>query len=126
VADYAAALALAVRLIDENGRDVTFQRLDATAADAAKPWKGPAAPTVAESLPKKAVFLPHTGANSLGKDFIDESLLKRCEQLALIDGEDDLSVFHQLSDDGKVWRIEWLKELKPADITVLYAIGVKR
>jgi hypothetical protein len=124
--DYAAALELAVTLIDANGRSVTFQELSATPVDAAKPWKGAGTPTVASTVVKKAVFLPHTGAISLGKDFIDSDLLKRCEQFALVDGEDDLSVFHQVLDGSTVWRIAWIKELKPADLTILYAVGVKR
>jgi hypothetical protein len=123
--DYARAVALAQRLIEANGRDTVLQRLDATPADADMPWKGPGTPTVAAEYERVGVFLPHNGTEDLGRYLFDSELLKRCDQVALIaGGDDDLSVCNQLNDSGKKWRITWIRELKPGDTTVLYAIGV--
>lgn len=125
--NYARAVAFAQKLIGKNGRLVTMQRLDATAADADKPWKGPGVPTVAQSVDTKAVFLPHTGQDDLGKFLVDAELLKRAEQVVIVAaGTDDLEPFNQLSDTGVVWLIDWIRTLRPGDTSILYAIGLKR
>lgn len=125
--DYARAVQLAARLILKNGRQTTLQRLSATASNPAQPWKGPGSPTVAETFQTAAVFLPHTGEVDLGKYLVDDELLKRCEQVALIAGGSvDLTTFTRFLDGSQIWKIEWVRELKPADITVLYAFGVNR
>ena len=124
--DFARAAALAAKLIEKNGRLVKVQRLDGTAADSSKPWKGAGTPTVAQSVNARAAFLPHAGTD-LGKFFVDEELLKRCEQVALVAGGSvNFTTFHQFEDGGAKWRIEWVRELKPATVSVLYVFGVKR
>lgn len=123
--DFARAVALAQRLINKNGRSVTIQRLDATAADSNKPWRGAGEPTVAQEVPQKAVFLPSSGTD-LGGLVTDDELLKRAEQVCLVAGDTDLTGFNIISDDSIKWKIEWIQVLKPADVIVLYAIGVKR
>lgn len=126
--EYDKALALAQRLIAKKGRAVSLQRLTSTPTDASMPWKGQGSPVVEQTLAVQAVFLPHTGTIDLGKYLeITEDLLKRCEQVALIAGSTvDLTTFHQFLDAGSTWKIEWMRELKPGDLTVLYVFGVKR
>jgi hypothetical protein len=125
--DYARAAAKAKRSIEKSGRDATFERLDATAADADKPWKGPAAVTVAQSVTQKSVFLPHNGNEDLGKFFVSDDLLKRCEQVLMtFVGATDLTGFHRVKDGNVVWKIEWVRELKPGPSSLLYAMGVSR
>jgi hypothetical protein len=75
------------------------------------------------------VFLSQSGLIDLGKYGIDDELLKRVEQVALVAGLTsalDLGLFHQIVDKSTVWKIDWIRTLAPADTTVLYAIGVKR
>jgi len=126
--DYVRSLALAQRLITANGRTVAVQKLSSTPADVNKPWEGTTLPTVATTVSPKAVFVPHTGAGDLGKYLVDEELLKRCDQVVLIayDGTNDLGTFTQVQDGGSTWKIVWVRELKPGDLTILYAIGVSR
>jgi len=125
--DYARAQALALRLIQKNGKNVTFQRLDATAADPAKPWKGPGTPTVAATANTVAVSLPHASLVDLGFFSQDDEMLKRAEQVLLVPGgATDLEPFTNILEAGVRWRIEWVRTLKPADTVVLYAFGVCR
>lgn len=125
--DYARAQALALRLIQKNGKEITFQRLDATAADSEKPWKGPGTPTVAQSVDTVGVSLPHASLVDLGFMSVDDELLKRTEQVLLVPGgATDLEPFTNVLDQGVRWRVEWVRTLKPATTTVLYVFGVKR
>jgi hypothetical protein len=125
--DYARAVALAQRLILKNGRAIDVIRFSPTAADANKPWRGPGTPTVAQTVSTTAVFLPHASLGDLGKLGIDEEMLKRVEQVALVaGGATDLSSFNAFVDGGSRWKIDWVRELKPGSTSVLYAIGVKR
>lgn len=125
--DYAKAVALANRLINKNGRSVDVQRLSATASDPARPWKGAGTPTVAQTVTAKAVFLPVSSLKELGMTAVDDELLKRTHQVALLAGNSvDLNAFNAFIDGVSRWRIEWVVTLKPAGIILLYAFGVSR
>lgn len=124
--DYTEFVQLAQELIAENGREVQIQKLDATAVDTSKPWKGPGAPTVAASRTLPAVFVPASGSG-LGRDIVKEELLDRVDQVALVAPTDiGLADFHVVLDEGVRWNIDWAQELKPGPTTVLYVFGVKR
>lgn len=125
--DYSRAVATVRRLIAASGRVVTFERLSSTAADAAKPWRGPSAPTVAASTSAAAIFVPSTGAG-LGKEFVSEDLLRQCEQVCLVGPIDefDLSTTTALVDDTQRWGVEWVHELRPGGTALLFVLGVKR
>lgn len=129
MADHSDFLELAREMLEEEGRLVTFAKLDPTAADANKPWRGPAAPTLTGNVDAFAVFLPHTGETEFGRMITDSELFKKCEQVLLVapptTGE-YLGDYHIVVDDSVRWRIEIARELKPADLTVLYAMGVCR
>lgn len=127
MADHTEFLDLARELIADEGRSVTFQKFDGTAADATAPWNGPGAPTVADSETTIAVFLPD-GAG-FGKMIEDNELFKSSEQMVLVAPPVSgkiLGDFHAVLDGGVRWKINVTKELKPADLTVLYAMGVSR
>lgn len=124
--DYNEFVQLAQELIAENGRQVTLQKLDATAADTSKPWKGPSAPAVALAKVLPAVFVPASGSG-LGRDIVKEELLDRVEQVALVAPTDvSLEGFHAILDGGVRWNIDWAQTLKPGPLVVLYVFGVKR
>lgn len=126
VTDYTEFVQLAQELIAENGRQVVLQKLEATALDAYKPWKGPGVPTVASTETLMAVFVPASGS-SLGRDIVNKELLGRVEQVALIAPTDvSLEDFHAILDDGVRWNIDWIQVLRPGTLTVLYVFGVKR
>jgi hypothetical protein len=128
--DYSEDLALAKELIAEYGRSVTVQHLSAGSATSDTPWKGAGTPTVDKSHRTMGAFLPLSGSNDLGKLVRDKELLKRCEQVVLIPGtgksSTDLGDFVRILDNATLWKIEWVKELKPGDTSLLYVMGVKR
>ncbi len=129
MADHSKFLALSRKLIAREGRSVTFGKLDAAAPDPSKPWKSvsnnPA--SFAEEVIAIAVFLPD-GAG-FGKMIEDNELFKQSEQMLLVapptTGE-DLGTYHIVVDGASRWKINVVKELKPADLTVLFAMGVSR
>lgn len=125
-----AAAALAQRLIAKNGSTIQALKLSATVLDADKPWQGAGAPTVDTSTDVSAVMLPHASTVDLGVFGVDAELLKRCDEVYLIPGQGatDLKTYHLLSLNGSRRKIEWLRELRfaPLDVSVIYAVGVKR
>lgn len=126
--DYAPILADAQQLIADTGRLVAFQLLDATPADSARPWRGPAAPAVATSSNAVATFVPAQGAD-LGRMGISEQLLARVEQVALVAGDVsgfDYAATHTVLDDGVRWRVDWVQTLCPGGTVLLYAMGMAR
>lgn len=138
MANHIEFLELAQELISEEGRAVTFAKLDGDATDPQKPWKGAGALVPTGMVTTFAVFLPDgtsgfLGGSGLGGLLTDIELFKGSEHVLLVapptTGE-DLSTYHILADgpsiDGQRWRINSMKELKPADLTVLFAMGVSR
>lgn len=125
--DYEELLAVVLELIADTGRSVTFELLDATAADASKPWRGAGTPAVAASVTTPATFVPPAGSG-LGGSFVSEELLKKADQVCLVAPSDtfDIATSTSIQDGGTRWRVEWVQALKPADVALLYAVGVKR
>lgn len=138
MADHSKFLALARRLIAKEGRSVTFGKLATTSADAARPWKGPArtaglSPPLTNEVTTIAVFLPggggFSGYSDFGKLITDNDLFKNAEQLLLVAppaSGGDLSGYNVVVDGSVRWKIDAIKELKPADLTVLFAMAVNR
>lgn len=125
--DYDAAVALCKRLIEKNGREVLFEKLSGTVADTTKPWKGKGTPTVEKTVKRKALFLIHEGRRDLGFLGIEEELLKRVEQIALVaPGSVDITDFNAITDDSQRYALDWQRILKPGDTTLLFVFGVKR
>lgn len=125
MADHAKFVALAQRLIAKHGRSVTFKTLDAV-TDASKPWRGSTGGTSTDLLTTLAVFVPHKGLD-FGNDFIEDELMKSAVEICLVPGElADLTQAHLVHDGGQDYKVCWIRRLKPADLTLLYAIGVER
>jgi hypothetical protein len=127
MADHSRFLALAERLIAKHGRSTVFKTLSAGPSDITKPWKGAGVGqtpgTLATAL---AVFMPHKGLN-FGTDFLSEELLKDCTELCLVAGSaGNLETCNLVEDGGKDFKVTWVSRLKPADLTLLYAIGINR
>ncbi len=130
--DYTALATTAKRLVDENGRSVTFRRLSRTLDDAAKPWRGSATPrtTVDATVEGFAVVVPPSAASALGLSTTDSELVKRSEQIMIValgsTSTDDLATFDEVLDGTELWKIQQVETLKPAATTLLYFVGVKR
>lgn len=140
MADHTDFLELARELIADDGRQVTFIKLTDVVADNSKPWRGPGAPAILASVTTFAVFLPDgtLGTLGLGGGFgtfnTDDDLFKSSEEILLVapptTGE-NLTDFHLVVDGATATtdnarKINLSKELRPADLTVLYAMGVSR
>jgi len=127
-----AQAATAKRLVDAKGRSVTFIQLDAGTDDANQPWRGKAdaRATPANSVTLIAAFVPPSGV-ALGAEMaLAEDLVKRSEQIMLVaPGTDqrDFSAYDEVIDtDGTRWKIIFSDLLKPAEIAILWSIGVRR
>lgn len=120
--------ATALRLVNKNGRGIILQRLD-QAPNPAQPWKGPANPSPEFlRLPVRAVVV--SAGSLLGARMVSDDLLRRVEKVAIVapgpDMQDDLKVYGQVIDETVTWSAEWVEELKPADVRMLYYFGLKR
>jgi len=127
--DYIKLAATAARLIQQAGRTVTFVRPDQDAADANKPWNGPADTEAnpANSADVKAVFVPPSGAADLGLSTLHVDMLATIKEIAIVEpGEFDLAMASEMVDNGSRKTIVFVETLRPADTTLLYFVGVKR
>ncbi len=123
--DYAELVATVRELIAGTGRSVTFNKLSETLADSAKPWKPSGAPA---TVTVPATFVPVSSAQDLGIMISDDELAKRVSQVCLVapHATEDLQTFNTLLDAGALWRVEWVRALKPGDTVLLIAMGVKQ
>lgn len=129
--DYAALLTDVRALVQDFGRQVTLRKYDRTPADANKPWRGATDPrATATEATVWAVSVPPSGLNELGIEAVaDEEALRRVTEILICEpGDDDpdnLDTYDEVVD-GSVLHIEYACKLKPASVTMLYFIGVKR
>lgn len=124
--DYAKLSKTAQRLIKENGRDVTFIRLNTTPTDAQKPWRGNAEPrgAGAQSAVYSAVFV---SPSSLGFKTQADDLFKTSTKICIVATPDDLLDYNEVQDSDNVrWKIQHIEKLKPGPMTMLYYVGVAR
>ena len=129
--DTAPLIAVAQRLIQENGRQISLIQFNSTPQDANRPWRGPSADpraTPDSTLSLFAAFVPPSGARELGLRYVSETLLKRAEQIAIISpgANVDLSIFQEILDTGVYYKMDVLDVLKPGSATVLAFLGVRR
>jgi hypothetical protein len=140
--DQARMAQIALRLIEENGRDTVFVKFNRTPDDPAAPWQGssatPATAAEGDRQPARAAFVPPQGAffgRSIGPfdprraRSVDETSFERLDQVALIAAAGlpstvDLETFDAVEDGGRAWRIVNVETLKPADIPLVYAVGL--
>jgi hypothetical protein len=124
---------VASSLLTQFGRTVTFRRLNKnTLDDAAKPWRGTATPraSVDASVDGQAVSVSPSAASRLGITTEDSDLIKRSQEILIValgsTSTDDLATFDEVLDGTKLWKISAVETLKPANLTLLYFVGVRR
>jgi hypothetical protein len=120
---------VAQQLIALHGRDVTFRRFNQSAADPAKPWRGPtnldASPAAQEIL--KAVAVPASSATELGMSVQDQEMLHRVEKVYIVAvGQQDLSLMDEVVDTNVNYRIEFVEVLEPGAVRIVHFVGVRR
>ncbi len=131
--DYTALADKAKELVDRFGRPITVIQYDDAIDDPTKPWRGTANPRAVPTAEVQAagVFVEPTGARALGISTQAGELLKRSDAIFLVSlgsasNGIDLSLFDEVLDGGKRWKIEVVEKLQPGDLTLLYFLGVKR
>lgn len=129
--DAVALVATAQRLIQENGRSVTFISHDQTLDDAAKPWQGATTgprTTPDDSFITDAVFVEPSAAARLGLSSEQSDLIKRSDQIMIVSPGTgiDLNDFEEVLDETVYWKITGIEILRPGTTTFLAFIGVKR
>lgn len=120
---------VAADLITEFGRTVTLTKIDRAAADAAKPWRGPATPGTPIALSVTAVLVPFMTED--GK--VD--LTRRGRQQAYVAAATAeaqsagvrVEQFDTLTEaDGTVWKIHAVDIIAPGPSHVLYTLEVEQ
>jgi len=130
VPDYTKLAATAARLIKNNGRSITFVKLDEAAADPSEPWNGPASNETTLAL--NGVFVPPNtvrqfGLSALGEGTEFKDLVTFSEQIIITaQGENDLREYTKVIDRSDRWGIIGLQVLRPGDTTLIAFVGVRR
>lgn len=131
--DYTYIADRAKDLIAKFGRPITVIQYDDTIDDPTKPWRGAAdlrSTPIAEVV-AFGVFVEPIGARALGISTQAGELLKRADAILLVSlgsasSGVDLSLFDEVVDGARRWKIEVVEKLQPGDLTLLYFLGVKR
>ncbi|MAD98777.1 MAG: hypothetical protein Unbinned200contig1000_15 [Prokaryotic dsDNA virus sp.] len=128
--DYAKLAATAQRLITDAGRTITLVRPTESPADPTQPWNGPSGGETTLDVPG-VQLLPNSvrifGLSALGDANEFRGLVTYSELVYVVfPGENDLSQFTFVRDNGIDFQIEATQELKPKDVTLVGYIGVRR
>ena len=121
--DYAALALTAERLIEDNGRDVTFVKVSETPIDANEPWRGN---TSAETtVVAKAVL------SDYAKEDIDGDLIRTGDQRAVVAElsvtGNDLEEFEIMRDDeNQEWRIINVDKVRPGPTTLVFVAQLRK
>lgn len=128
--DYVKLTNTARRLIAAAGKPVVFNKLSKTPADPAKPWRGPATPTVAETQTEQAVELgPDLTSLDFGKIIKKDDIPDEVEDIWMVartDGNPELDDYDHLVCEGVTHKIKMLIRLRPGTVTLLYVVGTCR
>lgn len=114
------------------GREITLVKLDTTPDDPGDPGAGAADPraTPDESAALQAAFVPPSSASQLGMRTMDDDLLKRTEEIAIVqpgpDATFDLSEADEVIDGSLRRRVSFVEKLQPGSVVLLYFVGMAR
>ena len=128
--DYVKIAATAKRLVEANGRQITFIRPDETPDDPAKPWLGSTGADTSTLL--YGVFVPPNtvrqfGLTALGEGTDFKGLVSISEQIAIVFPEtEDLREYTHLLDGTVRWGIIGIQVLRPGATQILAFVGVRR
>ena len=132
--DYNRLARTAERLIRKNGREIIFKKPDPSASpiDPDKPWNGknPATPMI--RLPLMAVFAPPNtvrqfGLSALGEGSDIRDLFSFVQHIfILFPGENDITQYPIVEDQGKDYNLVGYQLLQPADQKLLAFVGTRR
>lgn len=133
--DYAALRTKINSIFDTEvvpGRAATFIKFDTTPSDPGDPGAGTSDPRASpdESVVLQAAFVQPDSAEKLGMRTIDDDLLKRTKEIAIVppgpDGTFDLTQADQVIDGSQRRRITFVEKLQPGSVILLYFVGMAR
>lgn len=130
--DYTATAATALRLVEKFGKTVSVHQLATTPADGSMPWKGPTDPRTPYASTKsvKAVMVGPDSLVQMGLARADSDLVKSSSQVLIVapgpSEQTDLTQYHEVTNGDEVMRITAATMLRPADLIILFFIGVAR
>ena len=134
--DMVKAAATAKRLIEENGRTVTFYKLNRDPDAPAEPWLGTSTPPdpLADGDFFDAIvsFVPPSGTG-FGRSVADQAaqLNVTLQQIGLLASDSipvgvNVEEFDNISDGPDNWKIVVRDHLRPADVSIMFAVGLTR
>lgn len=129
--NYVALLGTVQQLIAQNGRQVTFVRLDRSPADASKPWRSSPDPRAAldASVVVDVVQADPTSLEDLGFSSEEQESVDRDSRTYLCAppvGGQLLDTFDEVLDGGERFKITKVDVLQPAATRMLYIARCSR
>lgn len=129
--DYNRLSQTAERLIRNNGRSISFIKLNETPQNSNRPWKGPGAGGETK-VAMNGVFVPPNtvrqfGLTALGEGTEFKDLITFSQQIIIVaQGNNDLREFTSVEDANVRWGIIGIQVLRPGDVALLGFVGVRR
>lgn len=128
--NYTRMRATAVRLIEANGRTMTFTKLGSTPLNPAEPWREDSG---VDDTDITVIVLESEFEN----EDIDGTLVRRGDKKMLVaassieanapSGADtDLEDYDELLDGGTPWKIERVLPTRPGEPRVMYEVQVRK
>ena len=133
--NYTTLAAVAQKLIDGGGRDLTIQMKSRTPADSNKPWRGSTGNT--SSITVKGVVFPFSFADvsdtgdklTFSRELIHD-LVRRGDSQCIIAANETESLpvedFDTLLDGTDLWKIIQADPLKPGDTVICYTLHLRK
>lgn len=127
--NYSALAITASRLIQAAGRDATLVRLSEASASPT-PWN-PTTPRSAEATQElKAAFVDPGGLVAMGFATAESEGVRRSAKALLVAAADagsfDVTKTDEVVDGDARWQVVQVWTLKPGDVALVYALGVRR
>lgn len=120
--DFNKSARTAKRIIDKNGRAVTFIKKSTLPADETKPWGEKR--NLQETITTKCSFINYE------VNEIDGEKIKVGDKKVLANAIDtkgqNLEDFEEIQDGGTTWRVKKVNTVQPADVVVMYEIQVRK
>jgi len=108
---------VAIELIDEEGREVTFEKVSKVPADEANPHRGSIDRKV--TVNQKAVF-----TDFMVDEVANDRTLESQKKLLTPHIVDSLDQFDFVVDGNKRWKIKNIKTVQPGNTPIMYEMRV--
>lgn len=120
--DYVKSRKTAKRLLDKNGRLVTFKSNSRRLLDDSRPWGD--ATGAKDTFDSKCVFVDYEYREIDGRNVKDGD--KKLLLNAIDPGDNKVEDFEIVKDGDDEWRIKNIKPVKPGEIEVMYEVQIRK